>query len=127
MRASAVKQLGSMHRNLAGEYSADLPWLLRLALIGPFVRLSEPLITKCFRPTSLSACWRKDTLRRLALVLACVDVIRTAGFPPAQTLRLYGIALRFAMGVEFWILRDHLRRLSAGARALISWTAASGE
>jgi glycosyltransferase involved in cell wall biosynthesis len=126
MRASAVARLGTMRRNLAGEYSADLPWLLRLAIIGPFVHVPEPLITKCFRPSSLSARWRKDTLHRLAVVLACIDVLRTATFPLVQTLWLCGIALRFAAGVELWILRHRLRRLFAATRAFVSWAAAKG-
>jgi glycosyltransferase involved in cell wall biosynthesis len=105
MRASVVKSLGGMRRHRAGEVAADLPWLLRLALRGPFVRVPDPLIVKAFRDASLSAGWQKDTRRRLAVVEACLAVIATAGFGRAQTLRLYAEAAFFALRREFWYVR----------------------
>jgi glycosyltransferase involved in cell wall biosynthesis len=114
IRAGAAKALGGMQRHLAGEVSADLPWLLRLALRGSFVRVPAPLVAKTFRHDSLSASWRKDTFGRLAVMLACVDVIRTAGFPIGQTLRLYQEAVRCAVGIELWNLKERFRS-SAGA------------
>jgi glycosyltransferase involved in cell wall biosynthesis len=108
MRAGAVKALGGMRRHLAGEAAADLPWLLRLALLGAFVRVPAPLIAKAFRATSLSASWRTDARRRLAVQLACADAIRTAGFTPFQTLRLYGEAALFALRLELWSLKQRL-------------------
>ena len=32
--------------HLAGEYKADWPWLLQLALLGEFIHIPEPLIRK---------------------------------------------------------------------------------
>jgi glycosyltransferase involved in cell wall biosynthesis len=105
MRVDAVQQLGGMRRHRAGEVAADLPWLLRLALLGSFVRVPAPLISKRFRDAGLSASWQKDTCRRLAVVLACLDVIRCAGFGRLRTLRLYAEAAVFALRREFWYLR----------------------
>jgi glycosyltransferase involved in cell wall biosynthesis len=112
MRMRAVKTLGGMRRNLAGEYSADLPWLLRLATLGPFVRVPQTLLFKDFRRTSLSASWRDDCWNRTALKLACIGVIRGAHFTPLQELYLYAEMLGIAMGISRWKpLRELQRRM----------------
>lgn len=102
MRMRAVKELGGMRRSLAGEYSADLPWLLRLATLGTFVRVPETLLFKDFRRASLSASWRDDRWNRTALKLACIGVIRRARFTPLQELYLYVEMLGIAVGLKRW-------------------------
>jgi hypothetical protein len=102
MRMRAVRALGGMRRSLAGEYAADLPWLLRLAALGPFVRVPQTLLFKTLRPTSLSASWRNDRWNRAALKLACMGVIREARFPPLQELYLYAEMLGIAIGLQRW-------------------------
>lgn len=109
IRAGAVKALGGMRRHLAGEVSADLPWLLRLALLGGFVRVPEPLIVKTFRVEGLSSGWRDNSRVRLAVVLACLGVVRTAGFGAVQMLRLYFDAAEFALRRELWYCKQRLR------------------
>jgi glycosyltransferase involved in cell wall biosynthesis len=106
MRASAVKTLGGMRRHRAGEVAADLPWILRCALLGPFVRVPEPLIEKAFRAASLSASWQKGTHSRLAVVWACLEIVGGAGFGRARTLLLYTQGAFFALRREFWYLRN---------------------
>jgi hypothetical protein len=104
-----------MRRHRAGEVAADLPWLLRLALLDSFVRVPAPLIAKAFREGGLSASWQKDRRRRLAVVLACLDVIRGAGFSPTQTLRLYVEAAVFAVRRELWYVRHTVQASRAVA------------
>ena len=89
----AAQTLGGMRRYLAGEVGADLPWLLRLTLLGEFVRVPEPLIRKAFRTNGLSAGWRKSAWNRIAVQLACLQVARDAGFPMLQALRPHREAL----------------------------------
>jgi glycosyltransferase involved in cell wall biosynthesis len=108
MRASVVKVLGGMHPHLAGEYSADLPWLLRLALRGEFIRVPAPLVTKSFRRDSLSAGWKKGAFRRIAVILACCEVIRSSDLRWLEKLRLLIQAAWFAFGVEAWYLKRQL-------------------
>lgn len=114
IRATAAKTLGGMRPHRAGESSADLPWLLRLAILGAFVRVPERLIFKTFRPGGLSATWRNDTRRRIALHLACLEIIREAGFTPWQTLRLCAEAALLAIRHE---LRNIKQRLTQRAAA----------
>ena len=103
-RLPAARQLGGVQRHLAGEYGADWPWLLRLALLGMFVRVPQSLLHKTFRPESLSATWRKGLWRRLALRLACLSVIRQAGFPWRQTVELHRARLWLWLMEEWWQL-----------------------
>ena len=113
MRAGAVKRLGGMRRHAAGEFAADLPWLLRLALLGPFVRVPEALITKDFRDGGLSASWRHDPRRRLAVAWACVQAVREARIPLSRQLRLFTATGLFALRAELWSLKQRLVRRAA--------------
>lgn len=115
IRVSAVKTLGGMRRHLAGEFGADLPWLMRLALLGEFVRVPEALIVKAFRAEGVSARWRDDLWRRLAVELACLDVVRTAKLSGRCKLRLTFDAATFVARSELWRLKTRLR--ASGRRA----------
>lgn len=107
MRASAVRAAGLLERHFAGEYSADWPWLLRLALLGEFVRVPEPLLMKTFRAEGLSSSWRDDPWKRIAVQLACLRIIRQAGFPLSQELRLHGARILRGLKEERWQLLSH--------------------
>ena len=114
-RTAAARQLGGPRRHWGGEYGADWPWLLRLALLGEFVRVPEPLISKAFRTDGLSATWTKSRWRRLAVRLALLGAIREAGFPPRQELSLHAQRLVLWLREEYWRVR---RRSDAHGRAL---------
>lgn len=95
-RLSAARQVGGMKTHLAGEYQADWPWLLHLALLGPFVRVPEPLIHKTYPPGSLSREWWRD--RRMwqsgAVLLSCVREVRHARLPLGEEMRVQGELVR---------------------------------
>lgn len=56
-RAEAVRRVGGIRPNAAGEFSADWTWLLHLALLGAFVRVPETLCRKYFRKEGVSRNW----------------------------------------------------------------------
>ena len=56
-RARAAAEIGGLRRHAAGEFSADWPWLLHMSLLGGFLRIPEPLVTKIYQPESLSRGW----------------------------------------------------------------------
>ncbi|HET6219569.1 MAG TPA: glycosyltransferase family 2 protein [Acidobacteriaceae bacterium] len=87
-RASTAREIGGMRKHLAGECSADLPWLLRLALIGEFVRVPEALVVKRFTQQSLSRSWQHNRWQRFGLQCACIQAIRSAGLPLTDELLL---------------------------------------
>lgn len=90
-RMEAARRIGGMRRHLAGEYKADWPWLLHLALLGEFVRVPEPLIRKVWRPESLAAGWQREFTgwQATAVVLACAREVRRASPPASEQIRMY--------------------------------------
>jgi glycosyltransferase involved in cell wall biosynthesis len=98
-RAQAVELTGGMRRHLGGEYSADWPWLLHLSLLGEFVRVAEPLVTKVFRDNGVSTQWNRNLsrLKSTAVIFACARVIRCTRLPFREEVRLQIELLRFFM------------------------------
>jgi glycosyltransferase involved in cell wall biosynthesis len=94
-RSAAAREIGGLRRNLAGEFSADLPWLLRLALIGEFVRVPEALIVKRLTRQSVSVTWQHSRWQRFARICSCLRAVRDSHLSLPQKLRLqFKIALR---------------------------------
>ena len=98
-RAMAVELTGGMRRHLGGELRADLPWLLHLSLLGEFVRVAEPLVTKVFRDKGVSTQYERNRshLKSTAVILACARVIRCTRLPFREEVRLQIELLRFFM------------------------------
>ncbi len=87
-RAEAFRQVGGIHRNEAGEYTADWPWLLHLSLVGNFVRVPEVLCHKYFQKTSLSKNWPDGAEQRRALQRAGRVEVDLSSIPLAEKLVL---------------------------------------
>ncbi len=112
-RLEAARAIGGLRRHVAGEYKADWPWLVALAMRGEFIRVPEPLIHKVWRDESLSAVWN----RRLrlwpsaAVLLACAREVRRARPPLGEQLVLYGELARFASStLRSVLIEGHPRR-----------------
>ena len=103
-RAEAAARIGGMRRHLAGEYSADWPWLLHLALLGEFMRVPRPLITKVMRKGGLSMSWKPNVWNLLAVATACSREIARSGIPIPDRMSLYrSLALREIKGMWWHI------------------------
>ena len=92
-RPAAAKRIGGMRRHIAGEFMADWPWLFRLALLGEFVRVPDPLVHKVWLKSGLSLKWRHSRWQKLGVALACMRAVRGAGFSWAEELRLHRTVL----------------------------------
>ena len=57
-RSTAFTRIGGLKRHSQGEYAADLPWLVHMAIIGKFVHVPEVLYFKTYLETSLTKVWR---------------------------------------------------------------------
>jgi glycosyltransferase involved in cell wall biosynthesis len=90
-RLAAAKQIGGMRKHLAGEYEADHPWLLRLALLGAFVRVPEVLIHKAYREDSVSGKWnrRPRAWHSAAIYLETARQIRLARPTLGEQIAMY--------------------------------------
>jgi glycosyltransferase involved in cell wall biosynthesis len=104
-RAAAARRIGGMRRHVAGEFMADWPWLLQLSLLGEFVRVPEPLVHKVWLKSGLSLGWRHSPWQRLGVALACMGVVRHAGFAWAEELRLHRTVLLSPLARRWWIVR----------------------
>ncbi len=87
-RASAFAEVGGIHPNERGEYSADWTWLLSLALLGEFVRVPEVLCDKFYMSSSLSKQWPHDAAQLRALQRAGISEIRRSALGPVEKLVL---------------------------------------
>ena len=87
-RADAGKRIGGVYRHWGGEYSADWPWLVHLALLGEFIRVPEPLVRKEWRKEGLSHSWRGTLRQKLGVTLSCMREVRRAGLRASEELAL---------------------------------------
>jgi glycosyltransferase involved in cell wall biosynthesis len=97
-RASAAREIGGLKKNLAGEFSADLPWLLRLALIGEFVRVPEILVAKRMTAQSVSKRWQFSDWQRCALMFSCLGAVGKSPLPLFEKLRLQAFIILHNFG-----------------------------
>lgn len=104
-RPGVARQIGGMRRHPAGEFMADWPWLLRLSLLGEFVRVPEPLVHKVWLESGLSRRWRHSPWQKLGVMLACMGVVRRAGFTWSEELRLHRTVLLAPLKRRWWTLR----------------------
>ena len=89
-RSSAFAEVGGIHPNEKGEYSADWTWLLGLSLIGEFVRVPEVLCTKYYKAGSISKKWPHDDAQLLALRRSGVAEIKRSSLDPVRKALLTG-------------------------------------
>jgi glycosyltransferase involved in cell wall biosynthesis len=88
-RADAARRIGGVRRHLAGEYSADWPWLLHLALLGEFERVPQPLVRKVFRTDGVSHRWKGTPWQAFAVAASCARTIARSGLERREQLMLY--------------------------------------
>ena len=96
-RAWAASQIGGLKRNLAGEFSADWPWLVHMSLLGEFTRVPEVLCDKYYKENSVSRGWNFNSWHRIAAALACGREIRNSDLSGADKLTLHYIIARRAI------------------------------
>jgi len=75
-RTEAFHRIGGLKRHDEGEFTADWPWLLHMAILGEFVRVPEPLSKKFFQKTSISRNWERSARQQMALVRSGIREIR---------------------------------------------------
>lgn len=109
-RAAAAREIGGLRRHIAGEFGADWPWLLRLALIGEFVRVPEPLIEKVYRAGSVSAKWKHSAWQRLGVLISCMRETRRASLSFAEELAVQRALVRYALQRQWWRIHHAARR-----------------
>jgi glycosyltransferase involved in cell wall biosynthesis len=97
-RAGAARAIGGLRRHLAGEFSADWPWLLHMSLLGEFVRIPDRLCTKIYLEKSLSRSWNFGARSWTAVTLSAIAAVSRSDVSPREKLVLDGELLAFAAG-----------------------------
>lgn len=95
-RASAAHAIGGLRRHLAGEFSADWPWLLHMSLLGEFVRIPQVLCTKVYTRQSLSRGWTAGARPTIAVTLSALREVARAKAPGREKLVIGRDLLRYA-------------------------------
>jgi glycosyltransferase involved in cell wall biosynthesis len=97
--ASAFAEVGGIHPNDRGEFSADWTWLLGLCLVGEFVRVPEVLCTKYYQSASLSKQWPHDADQALALQRSGIaEIRRSSRLTAIEKAALAGYLRRRVLG-----------------------------
>jgi glycosyltransferase involved in cell wall biosynthesis len=117
-RASAAKIIGGLRRHLAGEFSADWPWLVHMSLLGEFVRIPQCLCTKIYQPRSLSRGWSFGARSWSAATLSAMTEVARANISTREKLVLHGALAGFAGHQVRRAIRRALRRPFRGRRNL---------
>jgi len=81
-RAEAFHRIGGIKRHDKGEFTADWPWLLHMAILGEFERVPEPLCQKFFKKTSISQNWEPGPDESIALGRSAIREIRQSDLGP---------------------------------------------
>jgi glycosyltransferase involved in cell wall biosynthesis len=87
-RLARVLGIGGLKTHGGGEFSADWPWLLHMALLGEFVRVPATLCFKYYKPGSLSRSWKFTMRLQYEVTAACVREIWNADLSTDEKLRL---------------------------------------
>jgi GT2 family glycosyltransferase len=80
-RASAFSRIGGLKRHEAGEFGADFPWILHMALIGRFVPVPRIVCNKRMRGGNLSRSWKRDEAEHRARDLSTIREIKASDLP----------------------------------------------
>jgi len=87
-RSDAARRIGGLRKHRGGEFAADWPWQVRLAIEGDFVRVPEVLCFKRMTGQSLSNTWSYAPLNWVFASMSCAREIRRARLPALTTIRL---------------------------------------
>lgn len=106
--------MGGVRRHLAGEYSADWPWLLHLVLLGEFVRIPEPLIRKVWRSNGVSVSWGHSLWKSIGVLLSCMREVRRANLPFREEVIVQRELMQYGLGAAGAVA---VRALRASSRS----------
>ena len=81
-RAEAFHRIGGLKRHDEGEFIADWPWLLHMALLGEFERVPETLCQELVKKTGVSKNWGTGAEKTIAVERSSMREIRQSGLGP---------------------------------------------
>ena len=122
MRADTLRRVGGLRPSRAGEFEADGRWLLRLHLLGRFVRVPEPLCRKRMHSDSLHRTWPVDRGSQLAQLAAYAREIVDAELKGWERIVLLSAVAAIA---ATWLLPQGARKRTQRMLALLAYSSRS--
>ena len=98
-RAAAAKRIGGLKKHWGGEYSADWPWLVHMAVLGDFVRVPKVLVEKRYKPGSLSRTWHHGLLPWYGAVSSCARELWISDLTFRESAPLYAFLI-YRVGIR---------------------------
>ena len=98
-RMDAARRIGGLKSHGAGDFSADWPWLLALALRGQFARVPQLLCHKFYQPNSLSRSWAFSAQQYYEVRAASLREIWNSNLTTTDKLQLAG-------PLTYWLLHN---------------------
>lgn len=117
-RSHAGARIGGFRRHWAGDYCADWPWAVHMAILGAHVRVPAVLCRKFLKPGSLSKQSRSTPWNDVAAALSCAAEVRRTDLSVRQKARLHASVAGYIKRtvVDAGIRRNPLRRLGMQPR-----------
>jgi hypothetical protein len=102
-RATVHENTGGLRRHWRGEYAADIPWCVKLAINGEFIRIREKLYRKYSTKDGLSSQWKHNSLLNwIAVYCSCFQAIFVSNKPLKICLPLYFRTLLSMFSIVGW-------------------------
>jgi glycosyltransferase involved in cell wall biosynthesis len=103
----SARRIRGLKTHGAGDYSADLPWLFHMSLLGEFARVPEELCFKYYKTGSLSLRWSHTSRQLYEVRAACMRELWSSSLSPVEkTLLTVPLTLRMIrtvlQGLRFW-------------------------
>ena len=89
VRTEVYRKIGGLREHWGGEFGADWPWILRLAIAGEFEHVPRVLYKKHRKATSLAKTWAYTEKDYIAVLCSCLQAVADSGLPLAQALPVY--------------------------------------
>lgn len=89
IRMAVYREIGGLRTHLGGEYKADKPWILRLAMAGELIRIPRVLCIKHEKPTSTGKTWTDKKRYKIAVLLSCFRAVAESRLSTVQALPVY--------------------------------------
>lgn len=102
-RLQEARKIQGLKIHGAGEFSADLPWLFHMSLLGEFVRIPEILCYKFQKSGSLSGSWAFSKEQRYEVHAACMRELWNADMPSQDKLKL-------AVPLTNWLIKNKITK-----------------
>lgn len=119
VRTAVCREIGGLRTHWGGEFSADMPWVLRLAIAGQLVRVPRVLYQKHRKTTSLAKSWTYTRKDWIAVLCSCLQAVVESRLPTTQALPVYRAICRRIALLVMGVARKQLLQYHSHVKSLL--------